>query len=424
MVDPAYAAPVTPEHMDHVTNPEGRLQGSDEATLLTELAAALAAQGAPAHRLEDAVSALAKQLGVKARFFAMPTAVFATFEDENGPQTTLIEVKSSDVHLERLVGLDRVLNDVWEGKCTAPEGIDRIRAISVQPNRYPAAVSIACFALVSAMAARFFGGGLADMGAAGAIGLLVGVLCDLTSRRREYARVLEFVAGIMAVLTGMLLGAAFDGINPQTASLAGVIFLLPGLTLTMAVTELSTRNWVAGSSRLVGAMTILVMIGFGVAMGQQIGMKIGLESTGESVPLPEWTLWASLAAIPPGFVVLFRALWRDLWIMALAALTAFLGARLGSSMLGAQLGVCVGALLVGMLSNGYARVFNRPAVVASAPGILLLVPGAIGFQSMAAFSSQDALEGITLAVNMMLVAAGLVTGLLLANVALPPRKAL
>lgn len=412
------------EHGIHETNPDGRLRGSDEATLLTELASSLAAYGAPAHRLEDAVSALANQLGVKARFFAMPTAVFATFEDENGPQTTLIDVKSSDVNLESLVGLDRVLNDVWEARCTVREGIERIRAIRTAPSPYPRALPIACFAVASGSAARFFGGGLADMSAAAAIGLLIGVLCDWSSRRREYARVLEFAAGMMASLTGMLLGAAFAGINPQTASLAGVIFLLPGLTLTMAVTELSTRNWVAGSSRLVGAMTILVMIGFGVAMGQRVGDMIGLEAVGGSVPLPEWTMWASLVILPPALVVLFRAMWRDLWIMACAAVVAFLGARLGSQMLGAQLGVCIGALLVGVLSNGYARLLNRPAVVASAPGILLLVPGALGFRSMAAFSSQDAMEGITLAVDMLLVAAGLVTGLLLANVALPPRKAL
>jgi uncharacterized membrane protein YjjB (DUF3815 family) len=54
----------------------------------------------------------------------------------------------------------------------------------------------------------------------------------------------------------------------------------------------------------------------------------------------------------------------------------------------------------------------------------MLVPGAIGFRSMAAFSGHDAMGGVALAVEMILVAAALVTGTLLANVALPPRKAL
>ncbi len=412
----------------NVENPEQRLRGSDEATLLTELASSLAAHGTPAHRLEDAVSALAERLGVRARFFAMPTAVFATYEDEHGPQTTLIDVKSSDVNLERLVGLDRVLNDVWDERCTVREGIDRIREINQKSDRYPGIVPIVCFAVVSGSAARLIGGGLGDVLAAGAIGLLVGVLCDLARRRREYARVLEFSAGLVAALLGMLLGAAFAGVSSQTAALAGVIFLLPGLTLTMAVTELSTRNWVAGTTRLVGAMTILVMIGFGVAMGQRVGELIGLghglaESDG-SGGLAAWTTWLALALTPAAFVILFRALWQDLWVIVLAVVVAFVGARLGSSLLGAQLGVFVGALLLSLVSNGYARVLNRPAVVASAPGILMLVPGAIGFRSMTAFSGHDALGGVALAVEMILVAAALVTGTLLANVALPPRKAL
>ena len=252
MPDPKFA---------NVVNPEQRLRGSDEATLLTELASSLAAHGAPAHRLEDAVSALADRLGGRARFFAMPTAVFATFEDEQGPQTTLIDVKSSEVNLERMVGLDRVLNDVWDERCSVREGIERIRSINASEERYPAFVSIGSFALVSASAARFFGGGAGDLVAAGSIGLVVGVLCDLARKWRDYARVLEFSAGMMAALMGMLLASAMGGVSAQTSALAGVIFLLPGLTLTMAVTELSTRNWVAGTSRLVGAMTILVMIG-------------------------------------------------------------------------------------------------------------------------------------------------------------------
>ena len=93
-------------------------------------------------------------------------------------------------------------------------------------------------------------------------------------------------------------------------------------------------------------------------------------------------------------------------------------------MLGPELGILAGALLVGVISNAYARLLNRPASVAGVPGMLLLVPGAIGFHSFAAFTRLDTLAGIELAFQMILVAMALVAGLLLANVALPPRKAL
>lgn len=403
--------------------PDGPTHDSAEARLLTELASALAAYGAPAHRLEEAVSALAGRLGVSARFFAMPTAVFVTFESEDGPRTSLLEVKSSEVDLSRLVALDRVLNDVWEGACSVEEGVVRIRQIVHAADRFRALVPIVCFAIVSGAAARFFGGGLAEVGVAGMIGLIVGVLCDLARRRREYGRVLEFTAGMVAALIAMGVGS-LTPLNVQIVALGGVIFLVPGLTLTMAVTELSTRNLVAGTARLVGALTILVSIGFGVAIGRRLGELAGLDVTGQGATLPDWTMWPALLVVPPALVVLFRARWQDLWIITLAAVVSFVGARMGSLLLGAELGVCAGALLVGLLGNAYARLLNRPAVVASVPGILLLVPGAIGFHSVAAFAAHDAVAGIELAFAMMLVAMALVAGLLLANVALPPRKAL
>lgn len=403
--------------------PDGPPHDSAESRLLTELASALAAYGAPAHRLEEAVSALAGRLGVAARFFAMPTAVFVTFEEADGPRTTLLEVKSSDVDLSRLVALDRVLNDVWDGSCSVGDGVARIRQIVEAPDRFAAAIPILCFAIVSGSAARFFGGGLQEIGAAATIGVLVGILCDLARRKREYARVLEFVAGMLAALVAMGIGSV-TSLNVQTVALGGVIFLVPGLTLTMAVTELSTRNLVAGTARLVGALTILVSIGFGVAIGRRIGELAGLAPTGTGNTLPEWTIWPALLIVPPALVVLFRARWGDIGIITLAAVMSFVGARVGSSMLGAELGVCAGALLVGLLGNSYARLLNRPAVVASVPGILLLVPGAIGFHSVAAFAAHDAVEGVELAFQMILVAMALVAGLLLANVALPPRKAL
>lgn len=396
---------------------------SDEAALLTELASGLAAYGAPAHRLEEAMAALAGRLGVSARFFAMPTAVFVSFEGAAGPQTTLLEVKSSDVNLQRLVALDRVLNDVWDESCTVQEGIAQIRRIVTSADPYPAIVPIACFAVVSGSAARFFNGGLSEVAAAAALGVLVGVLSGLARRNREYARVLEFVAGMVVAFLAMVIGS-MTPLSVQTVTLGGIIFLVPGLTLTMAVTELSTRNLVSGTARLVGALTILVSIGFGVAIGQRIGELTGFEAMGQGAALPPWTIWLALAPVAPALVVLFRARWGDLWIITLAAVASFAGARFGSSTLGPELGVCAAAFLVGLLGNAYARTLNRPAVVAAVPGILLLVPGAIGFRSFAAFTSQDAVEGIELAFQMILVAISLVAGLLLANVALPPRKAL
>ncbi|MFN7132052.1 MAG: threonine/serine exporter family protein, partial [Myxococcales bacterium] len=126
----------------------------------------------------------------------------------------------------------------------------------------------------------------------------------------------------------------------------------------------------------------------------------------------------------PTFAVLFHSHRRDLpWIVVVSAL-GFSGARAGAYLLGPELGVFLGALAATLASNLYARVFDRPAVVPLFPGIMLLVPGSIGFRSLSSLMANDVVSGVQTAFTMILVAVALVAGLLLANQLLPPRRAL
>ena len=93
-------------------------------------------------------------------------------------------------------------------------------------------------------------------------------------------------------------------------------------------------------------------------------------------------------------------------------------------MLGSEFAPFLGALAVGCASNSYARWIDRPASVPLIPGILLLVPGSVGYRSLTAFLENQAVQGIELAFTTTLVAASLVGGLLVANVVVPPKRLL
>ncbi len=84
----------------------------------------------------------------------------------------------------------------------------------------------------------------------------------------------------------------------------------------------------------------------------------------------------------------------------------------------------MGAMLVGLAGNAYARAARHPAAVPVLPGILLLVPGTIGLRSVSSFFEQNALMGAQGAFNMLVIAMGIAVGLLLANVLVPPERTL
>ena len=97
---------------------------------------------------------------------------------------------------------------------------------------------------------------------------------------------------------------------------------------------------------------------------------------------------------------------------------------MGARTLGLELGVFVGALVVGAASNLYARFLNRPATVILVPGILLLVPGSIGFRSLASLLDREVVLGVETAFRMVLMAVALVAGMLVSNVIAPPKRVL
>ena len=401
------------------------------ADLVERLARALHRFGTPAHRLEEAMGLVARRLGLAVEFFSTPTAIFTAFHHPRLDRTRLMRVEPGEVNLEKLSRLDRELSRLMatpeDGSAIDTAAIaHRVDAIVDAPVRYGAAETTFAFAFASGSAAHFFGGGLAEIVLSTFVGLGIGLLALLVERWSRAGRLFEMLAALFATWSAGVAAAVVPGLAPFVVVLAGLIVLIPGLTLTIAMTELAARHLMSGSSRLAGALLVFLTLGFGVALGQRLGeLTAGPPAAPPApLPLPPWSEGLALLVSAVAFTVLFRARPKDAGWILLAATVALLGARTGAAWLGPQLGALVGAILVGLAGNAHARLFDRPSAVTQVPGLMLLVPGSLGFRSVAALLENDTLSGVQTAFSMILVAVGLVVGLLLANVILPPRRTL
>ncbi len=389
------------------------------------LGQALHSYGTPAHRLEEQMRRVSERLGLEARFFSTPTSIFASFGPPEALRTCLIRVEPGEMDLGKLAELDALADDVINGRVTPDEGADRVEAILARPHRYGSLLSVLCWMLAAAAGARLFGGGVREMATAGLGSLLIGVLDALTKRRPTASRVLEPVAAVLASALAVVAASLFGPLSVKVATLAALIVLLPGYTLTVAMNELATRNLISGTSRLTGAALVFLELGFGVALGGRLAQVLPVPPVGTIPPvLPPWTEVLALAVMTFGLSVLFRARPRDSGWIALAGVVAYLGARLGGLVLGSELGAFLGALLLGMASNLLATLRNTPSIITVAPGIMLLVPGSIGFRSLESLLARDVVAGVDTAFKMLMVAVSLVAGLLVANAVVPTRKVL
>ena len=401
---------------------------TDPATgiaFVMELGAALHRFGTPAHRLEGAMGAVARQLELEAHILSSPTSVMAGFGPLSDQKTVLVRVDPGEIDLEKLAALDRVAGAVGRGQVPVAEGVAEVRSIAARRGRYPIPLNVLALGALSASTAVFLAGGGRDIAVAGLIGLVIGLMTAAVRGSISGNRVFSFVAAFAAaaIAHGALAGGV--AISLRVTILSGVIALLPGYTLTVAMTELATRNLVSGTARLTSAAVGLLELTFGIALAEIVMTRVfgappALLAAG--TPLPEWAQLAALAVFVPAAGIELGAHPLQFPAIAVASALAFYAARLGTDLLTPELGAAVGGFTVAAASNIYARLTDRIAMVPLVPGLLLLVPGSMGLRSMTSMLERDVVSGIDTAFAMILVAVSLVAGLLMANLSVPPRR--
>jgi uncharacterized membrane protein YjjP (DUF1212 family) len=391
----------------------------DAIEFVLELGGALHALGHPSHWLEEGMQRAAERLGLRGQFFTTPTSIFAAFGEQREQRTWLLRVEPGDVHLERLSAVIDTGRDVLAGRTTPAEGTAALRAILAAPPRWNALFTTLAFALSGAAAGRFLGGGAREVVCAAALGLVLALLARLAAGSRALARMLEPIAAFLVSAAAAAI-AHFLSLSSYVATLAAILVLLPGLTLTTAMAELSSQHLVSGTARLTGAGARFLGLAFGVAMGVRVAaLLVGPDAAVTPQPLPAWSEWPALLAAPLAFTVLLRARPRDYpWILAVGVL-AFLAGRWATSGFGSELGAFVGALVAAVLSNVLARRRGGSPATTLVPAILLLVPGSIGFRSLTLLMNRNVQSGVESAFRMMTLIAALVTGLLTAGVVAP-----
>jgi uncharacterized membrane protein YjjP (DUF1212 family) len=401
---------------------ERRREEPDPATVgfVLQLGRALHRYGYSAQRLEDSLHAISDRLGLLGhQFFSTPTSIMASFGPIGRQRTHMLRVEPGEVNLGKLTAVEAVSHAVAQGTMSPTDGIDAITRIEESPAPYSPALTTLAYGVTSGAATQFLGGGGREILVATVLGFGLGVFA-LRARGPRMRGVFEPIAAFLVSAGCIALDWLVGPFSVLVATLGGLIVLLPGFTLTVAMQELATRNLASGTARLSGAFITFFAIGFGVALGNRVAAGVfGAQPVVQPTTLPDWAAAVALVAAGLGFLVVLRAEAREApWIVLIGAL-GILGGRLGAATLGVELGTFAGALAVALASSAYERRLHRPAAVVQVPGILLLVPGSVGFRGLTSLLERQALVGIETIFSMVLTAVALVAGLLIAGVLMP-----
>jgi uncharacterized membrane protein YjjP (DUF1212 family) len=402
---------------------------AERIAFVLEVAEHLHAYGTTAQRLEGAVVAVAQRMGLECEAWSNPTGMILSFNDPRRPAgvsdtTRVIRLAPGDTDLFKLCEADRIAEDVMAGRVGIAEGHAQLRALSRPASRRERTMQVIGFGMASAAVAGLLRLPWLDIATAGLIGLLIGLLELASQGRPRLQEAGDAISGMVAGFVAIAVASLVGPLNLNTVTIAALIVLLPGMSLTNAVNELTSRHLVSGTARFAGALTTVLKLTIGTVIAFKVAELAGLEpDIRASRPQPGWVEGVAVFTGALAFAVLFRAAKRDWWIVMLSAASGYLIARFGGQMFGSPAGVFLAALATSAAGNAYARLAQRPGALVRVPGIIMLVPGSVALRGVINLVQQqnvDAGGDAALAVLNTLMA--LVAGLLFGNLLVSARR--
>ncbi len=391
---------------------------------VVHLAQALHRQGMACHHLESLLGRVAERLSLKSHMLALPTAFLASFDEGRagaGARSVVVRIDPGSMDLSRQSKLIMVGRQVADGTLSVGAAAERVVEIEREPG-LAWWMQVPAGAVVASAASRLFGGGFGEMLLAALIGLLTAILTR-SIRGTRAQRLHEPLAAVVAAVIASVGSAWIVEASPTIAVLGGLMLMLPGYALTVALDELAARHLVAGTARIMGALTVILFLGLSVLLAGKLALAIPSRPVlFEPMVAPPWIDVAAIGLGLLGLGIWFRTPWRELpWVIVLGGAAEAIE-RVSVGTLEVPLAASLAALFLALSCNSVARVAGRVANAVLAPALMLLVPGSLGLRSLFALSANNVVSGVETAYQMVLVAVAIVTGLLFGNLLIPSRR--
>lgn len=341
------------------------------------------------------------------------------------PVTLVRVVDLGEPRLDRLVGLDRLSRQVQDGDLDVDAAVRRVDEILATPEPPRAWRFLAALASVGAWVV-FAGGGLPGA-AAGVVGAVAIELLAGPLRRSRVPAVFAMMLAA-AIVVAAPSAAAWAGVPIVLAPaiIGGLYPLLPGGALVASVTDGLSGAPLSSMAKGLQAVVSATATAVGAIAALSLSDRLGISSDAIGV-VP--SRWLELGAA--GVAVAGLGLARSMPMRHVLPAAAVAMAAWGTSELwvdpnpGISFSNFAAAVVIGLLSQVFARVQHTTPIVFTASAVFVLVPGFTFYSSMVAFAQADTDMGVELLIRALgisaAIAAGIALGVALARSVPAPR---
>lgn len=390
-------------------------EGDQQIRFLARLGAAMCAANYPVTLVRQTLDRTAARFGVRNDGIALPNHVQVVGPDGSGGTAVHGARVDADLRFDQIFPLARLVSDALAGRVSAEQGENRLDAIGAATRRYPSWVTVLGYGIQSAGLSLVLEPTFLNVLAALALGAMVGGLLVAGQRVPILAQLVPaisaFAVASICIVAALKLDLDHVGLRALIPPLA---VFLPGAAITLAVIELTSRDVIAGTSRLIAGFVQIIQLAFGILIATQLlGMREDQLSSEAVNHIGPWAPWLGVAVYSLGVLLFLAPPVSFLPWLLLITYTAFTAQYAGDLLLGSYASGFCGGLALTLVALAVSRRRGAPpAITMILPGFWLLVPGSMGLIGVTELFGADGDSALPATlISMISVAFGLQAGL-------------
>lgn len=203
---------------------------------------------------------------VRTESLVMLTGIIVTIERPGQEAVTVMRrVHDRGTNMHRIVEVNEISRKYCAGELSAEETWEKLK--SIKGRQYTVWMYNIATVLVPAGFAPLFGGGLREIPAAAAVGVLLAVVMTVGKRLRISSFILNMICAGGVAAAAMALKVWNPALNMDTVIISGIMTLVPGVAITNAIWDTLRGDYISGGARALEAFVTAAAVAIGAGVG-------------------------------------------------------------------------------------------------------------------------------------------------------------
>lgn len=373
--------------------------------------------GAEIFRVEETMERITRHYGIDSgHFFVLSNGILTS----GGTRYSNVEfIPFKGAQLEKVVAVNRLSRTIEKGGCSIQEARERLAEIKSMKAK-PFLEQVMGSAIGSSGFCAIFGGSILDCAASFFTGLLLYVFVLLVSRKGMSKIVTNILGSILATTLSVLFMRIGFGEHLGNMIIGSLIPLIPGVPFTNGIRDLANEDYIAGSTRMIDALTVFFCIAVGVALTFLVDGRIengiivldGMQTSPETAG---WLVQAVAAFLgTAGFAVLYGVPRKEYIHASVCSTIGWMAYLVMMRLANATIieSTFVATLVVVLVSRFMAVDRKCPVIVFQICGVFPLIPGAGIFWTVYYIVNKQLSEAFTSGFTALGMAVAIVIGII------------